>query len=148
MSRNRSNAALFLLGTALAFLIPGVILHAQSPAAQTSAEEERAKSLYAHGMQAVQQGDLDGAHQHFAELVRLAPKSPEAHNSFGWVLLHQGQIDVAIAQFNSAVKLRPSFGQAHLNLANALAARQDFAEAETQAREAVRFAPKDSEAHR
>ena len=53
-------------------------------------------------------------------MVRLAPQSPEGHNSLGWVLLAEDQLDAAIRQFQTALKLRPDFVEAHINFANAL----------------------------
>ena len=104
--------------------------------------------LYAEGMSALRKQDLAGAQATFEKLIRIAPRSPEAHNSLGWVLLNQGQVDSAVEQFRAAIRLKPDFPQAHLNLANALSQRRDFAGAESEAREAVRLAPKDSETHR
>src|SRR5579864_9718048 len=97
----------------LRIVVCSALLAAASAGAQTratgpSTEQDRAKSLYSQGMTALQKGDLDSAHNVFEKLVRLVPTSPEAHNSFGWVLLHQGRVDSAILQFNSALKLLPS----------------------------------------
>ena len=72
-------------------------------------------------MKALQRGDLESARVIFEKVVRVAPSSPEAHNSLGWTLLSEGRTAQAIAQFHSALKIKPAFAQAHLNLANALA---------------------------
>jgi len=79
--------------------------------------------------------------------VRLAPKSPEGHNSLGWVLLAQGEIDSAIVHFRSAVKLSPDFALAHMNFSSALVRKGDVLAALREAKEAVRLAPGDSETH-
>src|SRR5437899_12896119 len=99
---------------------------------QTSPREapaDRAQAIYSQGMGALQKGDLNSARASFEKVVRLAPSSPEAHNSLGWVLMEQAQIDPAIAQFRVALKLKANFVQAHVNLANALSSERDFAEA-------------------
>src|SRR6266704_6091033 len=120
----------------------------QAPGNPSEQAQARAEALYAEGMSALRKQDLAGAQAAFEKLIRVAPKSPEAHNSLGWVLLNQGQVDPAVTQFRSAIRLKPDFPQAHLNLANALSQRRDFAEAESEAHEAIRLAPKDSETHR
>jgi len=43
--------------------------------------EARVKALYAQGMGALQNRDLPGARASFEKLLRIAPYSPEAHNS-------------------------------------------------------------------
>src|SRR5216110_1798728 len=131
----------------LAMLCP-VLSSGQTAENRPQPAQARAKALYAEGMSALRKQDLAAAQAAFEKLIRVAPKSPEAHNSLGWVLLNQGQVDPAVAQFRSAIRLKPDFPQAHLNLANALSQRRDFAEAESEAHEAVRLAPKDSETHR
>src|SRR5580692_11458524 len=100
---------LFLFGAASA------TCSAQSPSSTDANSASRASATYQHGMSALQQGDLISARAAFEKVVRLAPKSPEGHNSLGWVLLAQGEVNAAIAQFQTAVKLNPDFALAHLN---------------------------------
>src|SRR6266498_3798635 len=129
-----------------AMLCITALLYAQSRVSPS--QDAHAKSLYAEGMSAAQKGNLAEAQVAFEKLVGIAPGSPEAHNSLGWVFLIQNEVDAAVAEFRSAIRLKPEFPQAHMNLANALAQRRDFAQAETHARESIRMAPKDSETHR
>jgi Tfp pilus assembly protein PilF len=129
------------------FLFPSVI-RAQSEAGGKSAVSPAAAATYAQGIQALQQGDLAAAQAGFEKAIRLAPLSPEAHNSLGWVYLAQRKTQPAIAQFNAALRLKPNFEQAHMNLATALVQKGDAQSAVREAREAVRLAPTDSEAHR
>jgi len=96
----------------------------------------------------VKRGDLVRARAVFEQVVKLAPGSPEGHNSLGWVLFSQGQTADAISQIRIALRLKPNFPPAHVNLANALAHDGNLVEAESEAREAIRLAPGDSEAHR
>src|SRR5229473_7262407 len=132
-------ALLFFFGAGVA------ISAAQSAAPAKTDAASRATAAYAQGMSALQKGDLVSARADFEKVVRLAPKSPEGHNSLGWVLLAQGEIDPAIAQFRIAVKLKPEFAQAHVNLSNALVRKGDVTAALREAKEAVRLTPSDSE---
>jgi len=73
--------------------------------------------------------------------VKQAPRSPEAHNSLGWVLTADGQTAEAIAHLETALRLKPDFLEAHINLASAFAQGRDLAEAESEARAATKLAP-------
>src|SRR4029077_8243991 len=105
-------------------------------------------SLYRQGLAAVKRGDLAHARGFFEEMIKLAPGSPEAHNSLGWVFFSQGHTPEAISQLRIALKLKPNFLQAHVNLANALAQNGNLPQADSEARELVRLAPQNAEAHR
>src|SRR5712692_4941019 len=134
---------LFLrLGAALLFFL--CIATAVCAAQSTDSAKDvasRATATYQRGMSALQKGDLVSARTNFEKVVRLAPKSPEGHNSLGWVLLAQGEVDSAIAQFQTAVELKPEFTQAHINLGNALVRKGDVTAALREAKEAVRLTP-------
>src|SRR5438552_2512008 len=125
-----------------------VMIALTSFAAAQKPSGTQVESIYQRGMAALQKGNLPAARTAFEKVVKLAPKSPEPHNSLGWVLLNQGQLEPAIAQFRTALRLKPNFPQARINLANALTQDGKLEDAEAQAREAVRIAPNDSEAHR
>src|SRR6266702_7366129 len=131
-------AVLFLLCAA------ATMRAAQSGSAKTDAPS-RASATYQLGMSALQKGDLVSARADFEKVVRLAPKSPEGHNSLGWVLLAQGEIDSAIVHFQTAVKLNPDFALAHMNFSSALLRKGDLSAALQEAKEAVRLAANDSE---
>src|ERR1700694_1761568 len=88
---------------ALWFLVASASLACGQGSAQPRHAEERTKTLYSQGMGALEKGDLNGARVSFEKVIRLAPSSPEAHNSLGWVLLQQAQIDSAITQFRAAL---------------------------------------------
>src|SRR5207253_1192566 len=118
---------------------------AQSTASPPADAATRANALYQQGLSVLKKGDLASARTAFEKVVRLAPQSPESHNSLGWVLLAQGEVDAAIAHFQTAVKLNPEFAQAHMNLASALADKKDLRAALRESQEATRLAPNDSE---
>jgi len=115
--------------------------NAPTHTAPTHTAPTHVASLYRQGITAVQGGDLAGARTAFEQVVKLAPGSPEGHNSLGWVLFSQGHLAEAISQFRTALRLKPNFLQAHINLANALAQSGNLPEADSGAREAVRLAP-------
>ena len=130
------------------FIFGQDVNQAPSAAKPKSAGAGQVQRIYRQGMAALERRDLAAARAAFEKVVRLAPKSPEGHNSLGWVLLAQGEAQPAISQFRTALQFKPDFEQAHINLANALVATKDIDGAMAEGREAVRLAPKDSEAHR
>src|SRR5580704_9416099 len=137
-----SSQKAFVLGAALiALLATPLRVSAQDRGAQ-------ADEIYGRGITALQQGDLATAKADFEKVVAIQPRSPEAHNSLGWVLLAQQQVDAAIAQIGAALDLRPDLFQAHINMANAYLAKGDPKRASRSAREAIRFAPTESETYR
>jgi len=115
---------------------------AQRENSKTSADVAAANSLYNQGMQALDRRDLEGARAAFEKTLQLVPRSPEPHNSLGWVLLAQGKTDAAIAEFKTAVKLKPDFAQAHMNLSRALLQGGDSKGAIVEAQEAVQLLQK------
>lgn len=114
----------------------------------TVSAEAKVEALYNEGIAALQRRDLAGAQADFEKVVKLSPRSPEAHNSLGWVLLVQQKLDPAIAEFNAALDLRTDFFQAYTNLSSALLQKGDAKGAIGPARRAVRFAPTVSETYR
>ena len=74
------------LGPSLCFagiLIAAILLTpvaGEEDVSKATDREARAKSLYAEGMDAVRRGDLSRAYTSFQEVVKLLPRSPEAHN--------------------------------------------------------------------
>ncbi len=131
----------------LAFLLVCAGGRAQTKNPSSSVDAAAANSFYNQGLDALQRQDLAGARAAFEKTIKLIPRSPEPHNSLGWVLLAQGETDAAIVQFKAAVNLKPDFAQAHMNLSRALLQKGDAQGAVREAREAVRLAPADSETH-
>src|ERR1700733_15342848 len=74
----------------------GVVLFVtltMSPRALAQNSAGQADQIYRQGIAALQQGDLATAKADFQKVVTIQPRSAEAHNSLGWVLLAQKQID-------------------------------------------------------
>src|ERR1700726_774276 len=132
-----------VLWVALPCALPG-----QDTSAPVVGRAAQADAIYRQGIAALQQRDLVSARAAFEKAVQLQPRSPEGHNSLGWVLLAQKQVDLAIAQFQAALDLRMDFFQAHMNLSSAYLLKGDRKRGAPEGREAVRFAPTESEAYR
>lgn len=145
------NAARRAPGTLAALLLVGACLltaSAQKTSPQKTTNAAQVETLYRQGTSALQRGDLAGARKAFEEMVRVAPRNAEGHDSLGWVLLSQGELEPAISHFRKAMELKPHYVRAYINLATALSQKGDGEEAIARAREAVQLAPKDAEAHR
>src|ERR1700730_18034165 len=138
----RASARVLLPRLLICFFLPWILL-GQDSAALNKLHPAQADEVYAEGMSALQEGDLTTARAAFEKVVRIAPDSPEGHNSLGWVLLAQERIDPAIREFRAAVRLKPDFPQAHINLANAYMHKGDTQNALRASREAVRLVPQD-----
>ena len=66
-----------------------------------AASADHAEKLYQSGLADLKRADLPGARKAFEEVLSLAPRSPDAHNSLGWVLSRQGEVDSAISHFRT-----------------------------------------------
>ena len=82
----------FQLCAAVPFLFCTLAVNGVAQSTKTSEADVASGAIatYQKGMIALQQGDLAAARAAFERVVRLAPNSPEGHNSLGWVLLAQG----------------------------------------------------------
>jgi hypothetical protein len=97
---NRDIYALRLLRMVLSFALVGAAsVGAQVRETGPSTEQDPRKISLLSGHDGPAEGASGGAHRGFESLFAWFNK-PEAHNSFGWVLLHQGQVDPAIVQFH------------------------------------------------
>ena len=110
------------------------IRHAASPA-------ERHAALLAHGRAALSAGNLDAAHESFAQLAEVAQDSPADRawglNGIGLTQLLQGRMDAGIAAMEEAARLSPDEDRFRENLARARAARRGSTTAEAPSSEAV-----------
>jgi Tfp pilus assembly protein PilF len=136
------------LDALILFVALPFVVHGQEVNAPVVGRAAQADAVYRQGITSLQQGDLAAARTAFEKAVQLSPRSPEGHNSLGWVYLAQHQVDLAIAQFQAALDLRTDFFQAHMNLSTAFLLKGDPKRAAREGREAVRFAPTESEAYR
>jgi tetratricopeptide (TPR) repeat protein len=83
----------------------------------------------------------------FAEDVRAAPRSADAHHHLGIALYYSGRIDEAIREFRIALELDPALASAYASMAQALieAGRDD--EAMAALSESARLDPMDPDVH-
>ena len=91
------------------------------------------------------QGKYEEAIVHFAEVVRINPRSSGAHYNWGNTLGLLGRYDEAIAHYAEAVRLEPDLAEAHGNWGNALVLQGKYEEAQRHFLEALRLKPDDAE---
>lgn len=63
-----------------------------------------------------EQGNGAKAAKHLAEVIKLAPKNPEAHHNFGVVLAGLKRLDEAEQAYQTAITLDPNLTDAYYNL--------------------------------
>ena len=68
----------------------------------------------------MQKGDLPAARVAFEKAVKLTPRSADAQNMLGQVMLQQGDVEGAIPHFRTVTQLKPTLPVAHAYLAQAL----------------------------
>jgi tetratricopeptide (TPR) repeat protein len=99
-----------------------------SEALWTHALEHAGGSGTAHlnlGVLLSRRGDDAAAEQHYAEALRLDPRSVESHVNLGVLLAGRGDFAAAEAHYAEAVRLDPDHAEARNNLAMILAACPD-----------------------
>ena len=94
------------------------------------------------------QGKLAEAVGELEVSLRLAPKSPQAHNNLGYVLIKTpARLGEAIDLFQTAVLLKPDYAEAHCNLGAALVTAGRIEEAVMCYEKALRIRPEYMQAH-
>jgi tetratricopeptide (TPR) repeat protein len=153
----RSRIAAGTLGTAgalvlgcfgvLTWLQVGYWKDSQTLWEHTLAVTESNHSAHANmGILSMEEGRLERAESHFAEAVRLRPRSAEYHYSLGVVLLSLGRDDDAAGQLRTAVQLEPAFGDAWHNLGMAHLRQERPAAAAACFRKALELQPEAADA--
>ena len=94
------------------------------------------------------QGKRDEAIVHYAEVVRLRPRSVGSILTLANALVDAGRIDEAIARYSDALRIRPNSAEAHNNLGVALKQQRKDTEAIAHFREASRLRPDYADARR
>jgi protein O-GlcNAc transferase len=110
-------------------LMAGASVHARAQSAANTDALKEADAAFREGYAARQNGDLAQARAKFAEVVKLAPGIPEAHEALGAVLLEMGKPTDAIAELEAAAKLKPGDSDNQANLAIAYAQAGQWANA-------------------
>ncbi len=75
------------------------------------------------------QGSLELALQHYAEALRVAPDSVNAHANRGNVLAQLGRLEEAIEEFREAQRLAPDSEDVRYNLELALQLKEELDQA-------------------
>src|SRR2546430_13309404 len=73
--------------------------------AQTKDKATTAQAAYAQGLEALKNKNFSAAQIEFQKASNLSPRSPEPHNSLGFVLMMKGDMPAAVREFNIAIKL-------------------------------------------
>lgn len=76
----------------------------------------RAYALYAAGIEALDEEDVDKAVDNFRQLVDIAPSFPRGWGNLGLALLLQERLDEAEAALKRALEIDPDYEPARLNL--------------------------------
>ncbi len=99
---------------------------------------DKARQLYAKGLEQARSGDTLKAVDTLKAAVSVYPKFPLALNELGVQYLKLGQVVKAVEALKSALKLSPDAFPPMLNLGIALLEAKQFREAEVQLREALK----------
>jgi Flp pilus assembly protein TadD len=95
----------------------------------------------------VEAGNLERAVAHFAESVRLQPKSPAAHYNRGTALLALGKREDARRDFDLALQLDPDYANAYRRLGIMYQEDGRLEEAVANYRQAILRSPNDATLH-
>jgi tetratricopeptide (TPR) repeat protein len=98
-----------------------------------------AYNLLAH-VKAREMGELDAGLTIVRRYVQLAPRNPNAHNSYAELLAWAGRFDDAAGHYQQALALDPTYAAAHTGLAEVAQLKGNGAEARTHYQQAIRGA--------
>jgi len=96
---------------------------------------------YNLGITLNEQGDTDGAINHYREAVELWPGYAEAHYNLGRLLAQKGQLDEAVAHYEKVLEINPGDAEARNNLGVTLSASGRLDEAIAQYQKALAIRP-------
>lgn len=99
------------------------------------------------GYALAEQGDVDGARDHYRQALRIKPDYADAHYNYGLVLERQGDPIRAMDYYSEAIKINPGHAPAHNNFALLLEGQGKPSEAIHHYTEALKLRPELAEAH-
>ncbi len=99
------------------------------------------------GVALFQDGDLEGAKEHFAKAVRIRPEHTPAQCALGTVLMQTGRPKEAMRHLSEAVRLDNNLSDAHNSLGLLLAAQGRPKEAIAHYEQALRIEPQNPDTH-
>lgn len=88
-----------------------------------------AASIFNHGQDAHEKGDLQTAVELYQKALRITPEFPEAELQLGNALLALGRVDEAETAFRKAIDLRNDWSLAIASLGSVLVTKERFTEA-------------------
>jgi predicted aspartyl protease/Tfp pilus assembly protein PilF len=96
---------------------------------------------------ALRVAEFDLARREADELVKVAPRSPDALSLYGDSLWASGLFEQAEEQYRNALSLSPELARGRHGMARSLMARTRLDDAMNEAQAALRLAPRDLEVH-
>lgn len=96
---------------------------------------------------ALRVAEFDLARREADELVKIAPRHPDAVSLHGDSLWAAGLFDQAEQRYRDALAISPDLARGHHGMAKALLARTKLDESMNEAQAALRLAPRDLEVH-
>lgn len=111
-------------------------------AAARNAKADYAPAILGDARLRARGGDFAGALAGTEDTIRIAPKSAEAWQLKGDVLLAQGQSDAAVAAYRKAIEIQPNYYGAHASLAGLLAQQGQLDDAAKSLETMKKLAPK------
>ena len=102
-----------ILALILLFLVPALVLAADSPSPVFKSDEEKAAEVYQQGVKYSQAKKYDKAIPAYQKAISLKPDFPEAYNNLGFALRETGKLDEAIVSYKKALEQKPDLAQAH-----------------------------------
>jgi Tfp pilus assembly protein PilF len=93
------------------------------------------------------QGELDDAHDHFSEALRIKPFYAKANNNMGITLIRMNKIDDAIGFLKEALLLKPDNAEAYNNLGVAFYLKERVDEAIVFFKKALEIKPDHADAY-
>ena len=114
-----------------AFLAPAVAAHSEGARAKPKPAATESVALSPGLQEAVllrRAGNIAGAEQKCAEVLRLEPDNAPAHYFHGVILTHLGKLTDALASFDRAIALKPDYPEAYNDRGIALCNLSRFAD--------------------
>ena len=103
--------------------------------------EAHATANYFAGNSLLNQGQVDGAVDHFQKALALQPESATFHFALANAFSIERRMDESIVQYQEALQIKPDFAEAHNNLAYTLLQRGRVNEAIAQFQRALEIQP-------
>lgn len=113
----------------------------KASAKQAAPQPEKAREVFASGLQFHQKGETAKARDAYAEAASLDPGFAEPLINTGVLSRAAGDMDAAIGHYRKALEIAPDNAGAHYNLANALKDTGDITAAIESFRKALEFDP-------